>query len=162
MEKETITDGNGKYSFVDLPEDSYEVTLLRIGDIGTLEETKETGILFSAQPYRLDFGVEVGAITDCQFVVAGFAKDGEGKPVGGAKILAINAFSQRTTFSAITDKNGFYNLRICGLGQYIVFLSTPKYQVVTTSVTFENNDDFSKKVDFNLRSLPQELLNWRK
>ncbi len=160
FERETKTDNNGYYSFANLPEDLYEITLLRIGT--TLEETKQTGLLLNEKTYKFDFGVEVGTLGECQFFVSGFVKDDKGKAIDGAKISTFNAFNQRNILSAITDKKGFYQITLCSLGQYIVFSNTPKYGVQTANVTFQTRKDYLKNVDFNLNLLPQNLLNWRK
>jgi hypothetical protein len=160
IEKETATDKDGKYAFKDLPEDAYEVTLLRTGS-GTVEETKETGIIFNGQQKRLDFGVEVGAISECQYIVAGVVTNDLGNPIEGAKVSAFNAFNQRRILSATTNKTGAYDIRICSLGQYVVFANTPKYHVLTTTVLLENVNDL-KRTDFKLKPISQALLNWRK
>lgn len=162
IERETQTDGNGNYSFSDLPEDSYELTLLRIGNIGTLEETKTTPIPVNEKVNRVDFGVEVGSISECQHSITGVVKDNKNKAIEGAKVSVINAFNQRKVLSELTDKNGNYSIRICTLGQYIVFANTPKYETQTTNLTFQNYKDFQKFVDFKLKPLSKELLDWRK
>ena len=158
IEKDTKTDVNGHYRFVDLPEDNYAI---KLEDALTREETKQTGILFNGETSKLDFGVEVGEISQCRFIVGGFVKDNQGKAIEGAKITVFNAFNQRDILSGTTNKKGLYEITLCSLGQYVVFANTPKYQVQTTNITFEKWNDFFKKVDFTLTPLSEERLHWR-
>jgi hypothetical protein len=148
FEMEAKTDSNGIYRFSDLPEDAYEITLLRMGT--TLEETKQTHILIYRKVYRVDFGVEVGWISECQYFVGGVVKDEKGRKISGAKISAFNAFNQRM-LSATTNTEGAYQITICNPGQYVVFANTPKYEVKTLPIVFRSPKDYLKKVDFVLK-----------
>lgn len=161
IEREVQTDSNGKYRFTELPDDAYELTLLRTGSL-SLEEVKNTGILFGEKVTKVDFGVEIGTTTECLYFVTGRVTDTTGKPVSNAKISVMNAFNQRRILSKTTDRNGDYRITVCGLGQYIVFANTPKYMVQTTNITFEAFIDHQKFVDFKLEPLSQKRLEWRK
>lgn len=161
FERETKTDGEGRYSFDNLPEDSYEVSLLKMLEI-TLVETKETGVFSADKPYRLDFGVEVGAVTTCQYMLSGFVKDETEKPVVDAKVSLMSAFKPSLMRIATTNKDGYYSIDVCGLGDYIVIANTPKYEAQTTTAFFRTHSDWSKSVSFKLKPLSPERLNWRK
>lgn len=161
FKNETKTDNNGKYIFTDLPEDSYEITLLRIDNIGTLEEAKQTGVLFDKKTYKIDFAVEVGASSECQYSINGIVKDEKGNVLEGAKISVFSAFNQRRFLSSVSDKKGVYDIRVCSLGDYIVFVNTPKYEVQTTNIIFQTWNDNIKNVSFTLKPLSEKRLNWR-
>ncbi len=162
IEKETKTDSNGKYNFTDLPEDSYEVTLLKINSLGTLEETKQTKVLFNGEIYRVDFGVEVGSISECRYFVIGSIKDIREKVIEEATVSIFSAFNQKQIYSTTTDKKGDYRIKLCNLGQYVIFINTPKYEVKTSTVIFNSYNDNLVRANFTLKPLSQEILNWRK
>jgi hypothetical protein len=161
FEKNTKTNSEGKYEFNNLPIDSFEITLLRSNSL-TIEEKRVTGILSEEKTYHFDFGVEVGTISECQYFVTGIVKDSKGKVIEGAKISLINSFNQRRVQFALTDTNGFYKIDVCNLGTYLVFTNTPKYEVQTSTITFENHKDYQKRINFKLNRLPLTRINWRK
>lgn len=150
IEKETKSDKNGVYSFTNLLEGSYEVTLARHFDI-SVQETKRTPIITAGKTYSLDFGMEFGSIVPCpRFIVNGTVTDQKNKGIEGAKISVINVFDHDTILTAQTNAKGGYSIGLCDPGQYIVFSNTPNYESQSVSLIFVPEETF-KKVNFILR-----------
>jgi hypothetical protein len=161
LERETVTSQEGRYEFTGLPEDAYEVTLLRVPGVGTLEETKETGIIFGGERIRLDFGVEVGAISECLNLIVGVVTDEHNKPIEGVRVSAFNAYNNRRMLFGTTNRNGAYAIRVCNPGQYIVFADRVGSLIATSAIVLEGPTT-SVQADFRLTPLPKKNINGRK
>ena len=129
-ELSALTDQHGSYEFKGLPAGEYTVVVtLR----GFKREMSRVQLLESESKWH-GVGLEVGWITDVPLMeVAGVVRRGR-QPLSNATVVLTNAFNERESHRAITDKKGRYRIRVGAPGQYLLQASKPGLTVSVESV----------------------------
>jgi len=125
-----VTDQHGSYRFTGLSAGEYNLVMsLR----GFRKEASRVNLLGS-ESKLLNVGLEAGRLTDVPLMeVTGVVRQG-GKPLSNATVILTNAFNQRESSTARTDKMGRYKIRVNNPGQYLVQASKPGLTVNVTPV----------------------------
>ena len=125
-----LTDQHGSYGFTGLSTGEYTLV---VSLSGFKKEISHVTVLES-ESKLLNVGLEVGWITDVPLMeVTGVIKRGR-QPLSNATVVLTNAFNERESHRAITDKEGRYRIRAGAPGQYLLQASKPGLTVSVTSV----------------------------
>lgn len=114
-------------------------------------------VIFEGEDLRLDFGLQVGGITDPPGITVSGIVTANGAPVPGAVVTVVNAFSDRSTQRAISDKSGRYRIELRYAGQYIIYAFRGGYKISTSDLYLEaavNHQNFMK--DFQLIAIRKQ------
>lgn len=125
-----LTDQQGSYRFTSLSAGEYN---LLVSVSGFIKEASRVNLLES-ESKLLNVGLKAGRISDVPLMeVTGVIQRGR-QPLMNATVVLTNAFNQRESHSAITDKKGRYRIRAGAPGQYLLQASKPGFTVSVTSV----------------------------
>jgi hypothetical protein len=151
-ERSTKTNNQGEYDFDNLPVGSYELTIY--GE-GFLKESRKTHFLQKGEILEMDFGLQVGTLSCVPKQFYGIVRNNDGKAIENATIILINAFNQDYRRFVRSGKSGEYSIEICAGGQFLVYASTPNYEVQVKSITTprDTSESFSKEINFRLSKL---------
>lgn len=142
---------DGGYQISNLPAGQHTISARLRG----FREEKKTLVLAGGEQASIDFGLEVGRLTDLpETIVSGYVQDEGRKPLQNATVTLVNAFNYRLTFQARSDKEGRYAFRVSNPGQYIVIVSKSGFMVNAKAILVPAKEESEKHiVDFLLSPL---------
>jgi hypothetical protein len=125
-----LTDQHGSYRFTGLSTGEYTLVVSLSGFKKEMIRVK----LLESESKLLNVGLEVGWISDVPLMeIAGVVQRGR-QTLSNATVVLTNAFNQRASYTAVTDKKGRYRIRVDAPGQYLLQASKPGLMVGVRSV----------------------------
>lgn len=129
MVRTTTSDGEGRWSFIDLPAGEYTLSAARPGYLEMVYGARQPGAARRGTPIRIDAGQRIETLSlplPRAAVISGIVTDEFGDPAHNVSVRALRyvfANGERivqTAASAVTDDRGEY--RVAGLapGEYLV------------------------------------------
>lgn len=137
----TTSDSNGQYQIKDLDGGSYEMTVMFPGfrrEVVLVE-------LFVDEIKRRDVGLEVGKITDVPPIYISGVVQSKGKPLSDVIVTVTNAFNERKSTTARTDRLGRYKIEIFDGGQYVIKAFRAGFEAAIQTKRFDSV--FIRKTD---------------
>jgi hypothetical protein len=129
----TYTDPDGRYSFDQKPNGPFIVTA---SSPGFRRESLKSNLL-EGDSKSIDFGLQVGRLTDLPLMEITGTVFANGLPVNKSTVTVLNAFNFRLTEQAETDTTGKFSIFVKDPGQYLVYASEAGSYVSVSNVYFE-------------------------
>lgn len=163
------TTPRGRFTFPDLEEGTYTITVRRIGYVPiqysvTLEEGEPKAVQFEMfpMPQRLvDVVTEVSRLpgdreTDRSPLFRGIVVDPDGRPIANAEILAGGS-TNRTRGPRLreTGEDGIFAFEDAGAGNYFITVRRIGYVPIRVALTLEKKAP--RIVQFEMQPMPQGL-----
>lgn len=131
LQKEVISDQNGKYEIKGLPDGQYKIVVQLLGFVTARQELK----IMAGKQARLDIGLKAGYLHDpLEITIHGVVKQADDLPLSGATIVLISPFDQAIIAKTRTDDLGKYSLQINDPGQYVLYASKQEFRVKSSDI----------------------------
>jgi hypothetical protein len=143
------SDSNGEFSFGDLEHGEYSLSV----EVPGFTRERLQLRLARGERRELTVGLQLGTLTDVIVPVAGTVVDESGRPVSGARVVAVPALNLRLARSTRADESGEFELTLHTAGQFLLFAEKEGFAVESATLVAHGQRTEATRVDFKLRQL---------
>lgn len=128
----TVSDEHGNYKVNSLPKGDYLIT----ADLSGFRHIEIIRINFSKDAHLLEIGMEVGINWPIPSTeISGTVRKLDQAKLVGATITAVCAYNLQITEQTRTNEQGEYKIDLYTPGQYVIYASSPGFEVSAITVT---------------------------
>jgi hypothetical protein len=132
LTQSTVSDERGNYRVNSLPKGDYLIT----ADLSGFRHIEINRINFSKDAHLLEIGMEVGLNWPIPSTeISGTVRKSDQTKLPDATITVVCAYNPQITEQTRTNEQGEYKINLYTPGQYVIYASSPGFEVNAITVT---------------------------